>query len=613
MCGIAGSVGDTSSQKVTNMLKTLHHRGPDASRFERFGTTTLGMTRLAIIDVATGMQPVTDEAKTICVVFNGEIYNFEELRQDLLNGGHLFTSSGDSEVIAHLFERDGMDFVHLLRGMFAIAIWDQNSNELHLFRDRLGKKPLLYSHGKGEFLFASEARALLSAGVDRSPDLASIIEVAQFGYTNAPNTGFSAIKSVPPGSVLTYTQGEVKISRYWTPRSNLLNNLDEESALELLEDKLREAVRIRLVSERPLGSFLSGGIDSTLVTYYMTQLHSQRIDTFTIGFQDRRYDESRFASPIAKFLGTNHNELIVHPEPESWFNELSQVLDQPFADSSVLPTYLLSKYASKNIVVALGGDGGDEGFGGYRRYAAVPFLQHINLGLKILTPLHRALGFAANSTKNRNIKRLLNSLETAPSLSERYLRVMSLLYREDLQRLLPSIIGRNNYSREPILSVWPSDTNLSKANLLNRVDLETYLPGDLLYKADIASMANSIELRSPLLDHKIIEFGLSLPDNLRIRNGETKYLLRQLARNRVPKYLIDRPKMGFAIPRAQWLRTDLAPLAREMLTGNITKQRGWFDTDETIKIFDAHQQGRELDRIIWPLMIIEQWARTWLD
>lgn len=595
------------------MLKVMRHRGPDAWGQMNFGNVTLGMTRLSIIDLNTGMQPVTDESGDIGVVFNGEIYNFMELRSRLISEGHRLKSSGDSEVIAHLYERDGLSFIHSLRGMYAIAIWDSRKEMIHLIRDRVGKKPLLYSLKNKDFYFASEARALLSAGVRSDPDFSSLMEVAQFGYINAPNTGFESIKSVPPGSILSFSNGRIESTRYWSPNSSINNSLSELEALEQLDQLVTESVRLRLIAERPIGSFLSGGIDSTIVTSYMSQIHTETVKTYTIGFEDSHYDESRFARPIAEALGTDHHELVVRPEPGVWFEEITQILDQPFADSSVIPTYLLAKLASADIVVALGGDGGDEAFGGYTRYRAVPKLQGLNPLLTVLGPLTRNLAVNKSYIQNRSLKRLLGALNPHPNLLSRYTEIMSLIYRDELEELLPGIIKASSMRTAPIELAWNKFSGSHNGRKINLVDLETYLPGDLLFKADIATMANSLELRSPLLDHKVVEFGLSLPDDLRMRGGENKYLLRKLARTRISPGLIDRPKMGFAIPRASWLRGDLAPIAMDLLSGRRTIQRGWFDISHATRILQEHSKGIDRDRLIWPLMLIEQWARNWVD
>jgi asparagine synthase (glutamine-hydrolysing) len=613
MCGIAGAVGLSADSDVSRMLKVMHHRGPDASGQRNFGNVTLGMTRLSVIDLNTGMQPVTEESGDIGVVFNGEIYNFLELRSRLISEGHRFKSSGDSEVIAHLYERDGLSFIHSLRGMFAIAIWDSRKQVIHLIRDRLGKKPLLYSFRNQVFLFASEAKALLRAGISSDPNFSSIIEVAQFGYISSPNTGFEEIKSVSPGSIVSFSNGQIRSTKYWSPDSSINSSLSEQESLEKLDEVVAESVKLRLVADRPIGSFLSGGIDSTIVTSYMAQLHPETVKTYTIGFEDGNYDESRFARPIAQALGTDHHELIVRPDPGAWFSEITQILDQPFADSSVIPTYLLAKLASADIVVALGGDGGDEAFGGYTRYRAVPQLQRINPLLTYLGPLTRTLGLHDSKVSNRNLRRLLGALDAHPSLLSRYTKIMSLIYRDELENLLPNMIHSRSAESTPIGLSWSKYSGIPNERKLNLVDLETYLPGDLLYKADIATMANSLELRSPLLDHKVIEFGLSLPDHMRIRGRDNKYLLRKLAKTRISPELIDRPKMGFAIPRASWLRGKLAPVARELLSSQRTFQRGWFDTAETTRVLQEHANGMDRDRIIWPMMLIEQWARNWVD
>ena len=363
MCGIAGGVGTLAPRKevLDKQLTSMHHRGPDERGFYFQDGIALGICRLAIIDVGNGQQPVSNESGTIHLVFNGEIYKFSALRQTLASKGHLFRSNGDSEVLVHLYEEYGIEFVNHIIGMFAIALWDSRDGSLILIRDRMGKKPLWYSHNPdGTLLFASEVKGLIVAGIDRTLRPEVISEVMQLGYVNAPNSAYKGIHQLPPASIGVWRDGTWNISTYWSADFESENRVSYEDALEQTKFLIRQAVERRLISERPIGSFLSGGYDSTVVTAYMAQLMPGRIKTFSIGFDDARHDESAFARAVAKHIGTEHIEERLSPDPSLLLQQLSNTLDQPFADSSIIPTFMLAKFASQEVVVALGGDGGDE-------------------------------------------------------------------------------------------------------------------------------------------------------------------------------------------------------------------------------------------------------------
>jgi len=614
MCGIAGGVGGRApkSDGLTRQLDSIHHRGPDETGRYLSDGVALGIRRLAIIDVGTGQQPVSNEAKTIHLVFNGEIYNFKSLRDGLSAKGHHFASNGDSEVIVHLYEEYGIDFISKLAGMFAIAIWDSRDQSLFLIRDRMGKKPLWYAHqGDGTLVFGSEVKAIKAAGVETTLRKEAITEVMQFGYVNAPRSAYNEIAQVPPASYGIWRDGKWSTKKYWSPDFETVHDISYEDALDETKKLIRDAVERRLISERPLGSFLSGGFDSTIVTAYMTQLIPGKVKTFSIGFSDPRYDESTYARAVAKYLGTEHVEEKLTPDPALLLQQLSNTLDQPFADSSIIPTYMLSKFARQEVVVALGGDGGDEVFGGYDRYLAAPVMQQWNALLKIGAPLSAGLT-SSGAISNRKIKRILSQVQSHPSLAARYLSVLSLGQTSELKNL----VGHDFYSMAAsaeFVSHFGLPGVRDDLSRMIRSDFQWYLPGDLLVKADMATMANSLELRAPLLDHEVVEWATRLPSRYKIKGRETKHILKDIARSLVPSELIDRPKMGFAIPRADWLRTGLRTMAYDLLTDPTAQGRGWFNPAEVEKILSDHMSGQDRDALIWPMLMLELWARTWLD
>jgi asparagine synthase (glutamine-hydrolysing) len=437
-----------------------------------------------------------------------------------------------------------------------------------------------------------------------------VAEVMQYGYINAPHSAFNEITQVPPASVLTWQNGKTSTKKYWAPDFDTKVQISYEEALEVTKKFIEEAVSRRLISERPLGSFLSGGYDSTVVTAYMAKLMSEKVQTYSIGFHSPQFNEAHHAKQVANYLGANHHEEILSPDPGLVVEKISQVLDQPFADSSIVPTYLLAKFARENLIVALGGDGGDEVFGGYDRYLAAPALQKFN---PLLGIARSGLKFEGQQSfgNARKINRVGSQLSPKASLAARYSSILSLAQPADLSALInPSI--QTNAAEIAKLNQF-EDGKLSPFDRMIRSDLDSYLPGDLLVKVDIATMANSLELRSPLLDVNVIEWGVSLPRKYKIKGFETKHILKDVARSLVPANLIDRPKMGFSIPRAEWLRTEMKELVIDTLTDTTASQRGWLDPVQVKKVLDFHMSGHDNDNLIWPMLMLELWARTWLD
>ena len=613
MCGIVGGVGASapSALLLDAQLKSIEHRGPDDTGTFLNQGISLGMCRLAIVEIAAGKQPASDASELINIVWNGEIYNYRELRSELEQRGIHCRDSSESEVVINLYLEFGLDFINKLNGMFAIAIHDARDNSLHLIRDRMGKKPLWISQlTDGTLFFASEVRALMLARPDRTLRTEMVAEVMQYGYINSPNSAFNEISQVPPASVLTWRQGKAETKKYWEPDFETKVQISYEEALDVTKKLIEEAVSRRLISERPLGSFLSGGYDSTVVTAYMAKLMSEKVQTYSIGFHSAQFNEAHHAKQVANYLGTNHHEEILSPDPALVVEKISHVLDQPFADSSIVPTYLLDKFARENLIVALGGDGGDEVFGGYDRYLATPVMQKLNpfLGLA-----RGGLNFLGKQSlgNTRKINRVGSQLSPKDSLAARYSSILSLAQPHELTTLLSSNFQSN--TAEAVRENQFTSGKHSSFDRMIRSDLSAYLPGDLLVKVDIATMANSLELRSPLLDVNVVEWGVSLPRKYKIKGFETKHILKDVARSLVPAELIDRPKMGFGIPRAEWLRTGMREMVIDTLTDTTATQRGWFNSNEVKKVIDTHIAGEDKDNIIWPILMLELWARTWLD
>jgi asparagine synthase (glutamine-hydrolysing) len=613
MCGITGGIGPSapSKQLLDAQLISLKHRGPDDSGTYLGPGISLGMGRLAIVEIAAGKQPVSDASEQIHMVFNGEIYNYRDLRYELEQSGIHCRTSSESEVIINLYLKFGLDFIGKLNGMFAIAMHDARDNSLHLIRDRMGKKPLwICQLNDGTLYFASEVRALMLARPDRTLRTDMVAEVMQYGYINAPNSAFNEINQLPPASLLTWRGGKTTTSTYWAPDFDTKVNISYEEAFETTKELIEAAVSRRLISERPLGSFLSGGYDSTIVTAYMAKLMSEKVQTYSIGFHHAQYNEAHHAKQVANYLGTDHHEEILSPDPALVFEKIAHVLDQPLADSSIVPTYLLAKFARENLIVALGGDGGDEVFGGYDRYLATPILQGLNpvldvakFGLRLVDK--KVLG------SGRKINRASSQLNSKDSLAHRFSSIHSLAQPEDMAALLMPEIYSTTASDSFIRKF--NDGKISTFERMVRSDLSSYLPGDLLVKVDMATMANSLELRSPMLDVNVVEWAVSLPRKYKIKGFETKHILKDVARSLVPANLIDRPKMGFGIPRAEWLRTGMKEMVIDTLSDTTATKRGWFNTIEVKKVIDIHMAGADKDNVIWPMLMLELWARTWLD
>jgi len=614
MCGIAGGAGSLSPSKaqLASQLEQLAHRGPD-DKGSIFGQNySLGMCRLSINEFSNGCQPLSDEENLVHLVFNGEIYNYKNIFESLDNDLKKNYKRSEASIIIALYKQHGLNFVKFLDGMFAIALYDEKQKKLILARDRIGKKPLLYSKISNDTLvFASEAKALYKVLPNKTLNKKTIIDVMTFGYVPGPNSAIEEIKNIPPGCIGIYHNSKLEISKYWSFNFEINKKIKYEEAKSVTKELLVESVKKRLISERPVGSFLSGGIDSTVVTSLMAQMSKESVKTFSIGFNDKKYDESQYSRLIANEIGVSHKEKFIEPDPEIILEKLSFTLDLPFADSSIIPTYLLSKFASDNVVVVLGGDGGDEVFGGYDRYKFAPILQKLSPFMSTFTPL-RSFFSNYKFINNRRLKRLIDEMTPSKSLADKYLSIISLVKNSQISKVINS-----NYIYNDDLELFIEDFNSLdiKDDLVSMInsDFHYYLPNDLLVKADLASMAHGIELRSPFLDYKLIEWVNQIPTNFKIKNGKTKFILKDIASDLVPKHLIDRPKMGFAIPRAEWLRTGLKEMTNDLLRDNTAINRGWFNNSKVLQCLNLHQHGKDMDSVLWPMLMLELWARNWLD
>jgi asparagine synthase (glutamine-hydrolysing) len=608
------------ASEVHRMCEAIIHRGPDDEGIYARGSVGLGMRRLSIIDVAGGQQPIHNEDRSIWAVFNGEIYNFPELRAELEGRGHHFYTHSDTEVIVHLYEEMGADCVRKLRGMFAIALWDERREYFLLARDRLGKKPIHYALHKGRFLFGSEIKAILAAAPElATPNPEALLQYFYFGYVPDPLTAFVGIQKIPAGYLLEYVAGKVNTRRYWDiPSYGTAPAKSEEEYLETLESKLAEAVRIRLMSEVPLGALLSGGVDSSIVVALMARASGTPVKTFSIGFAEDRFNEGPYARIVAERFGTEHHEMVVDPNIEETIAYLSSMLEEPFGDSSMLPTYFVCRMARQEVTVALSGDGGDEMFAGYDRYAVAMQRRRFDgipqwAGRLYRQKVHQNLpaGFYG---KNLAWNASLN-------LRDRYLDSVTFLPARHRERSLFSkdFIAMADQLREPLRQFQkyydetPGDPD--EMSRLLYLDTKTYLVGDILTKVDRMSMATSLEVRVPMLDQEFVEWAAALPLEWKFRESTRKYLLKRLAeRLGIPAELLHRPKQGFQLPLEQWLRGELKQKFLAILTEPRSLQRGYLRPEAVRGLVDEHVRGRRnRSGVLWKMLILEWWHRNFLE
>ena len=637
MCGITGAIWTDPEKAIDaalldRMTDCLAHRGPDdrgtlrgefrrRPPYEPQPGVALGQRRLSIIDVAGGRQPISNEDETVWVVFNGEIYNFPALRKRLEGSGHKFKTHTDTETLVHLWEDEGLEgFGHLI-GMFALAIWDARERKLILARDRLGQKPLYYRREPARLLFASELKSILAVpGVPREIDRGSLDEYLTYQYVPHPNTIFAGINKLPPAHCAVFQDGMFDVRPYWRPDFTF-ERRRSPSDVEQVRDALTESVRLRMRSDVPLGAFLSGGVDSSLIAALMQQESDEPVKTFSIGFPQPEYDETAFARGVAAHLKTDHREFQVTPDAVQVLPKLIWHFDEPFADSSAIPTWYLAQQTKEHVTVALTGDGGDELFAGYQRYRAVRLAAAVDRLPKLLrwalaARFWQSLPSSSHQkSRLRRLKRFSEALSMAPA--RRYLdwigifneRRRAELYTEDALAALPGSDPAGFLTRAWAAS-GPRDALACAAN----ADLSTYLPCDLMTKVDIASMAHGLECRQPFLDHRLVELAIALPTSAKYSQGRGKRILRQAFGELLPASIWKRPKMGFGVPLDHWFRHELRDMTRDVLLDQQATDRGLFQRDAVEQLITEHDQ-RHFDHQarLWALLVLELWLREWVD
>jgi asparagine synthase (glutamine-hydrolysing) len=634
MCGIFGIINlidRTRPQRelLAAMGNVLTHRGPDDEGQYHGDGIALGMRRLSIIDLGGGHQPITNEDESVWVVCNGEIYNFNALRVELETKGHIFRCNSDTEVIVHLYEEKGVEFIQQLRGMFALALWDKSRERLIIARDRMGKKPLYIRQEPGRLLFASEIKSILQdRDIPRRVHLEALEEFLALGYVPAPNTLFEGIQKVLPGHYLLIEKGRVRDREYWDVDFDREEKHSEHDWIEIVREKLMESVRIRLVSDVPLGAFLSGGIDSSAIVAAMAQQTDRPVKTYSIGFEgkDSFYNELPYARVVADAFNTEHHEIIVRPEVSELLPKLIWFMDEPIADSAFVTTYLVSKLAADSVKVILSGVGGDELFGGYRRYLGDRVMPYY----KLLPAMFRKSWLPAllagvpqdRHSKWENYCRLANAFVRSAELSsaERYTSYVTLFSPEVRSILLKNCeptansMVANGWGDETLARYFEKCRGTDNLNRIIYVDLKTSLPDDLLLLTDKMTMAASIECRAPFVDHELVELASRIPSSLKVRGLSMKYLLKKAVEPWLPKEILQRKKRGFGAPMGAWLRDDLSSLVRNTLSASQVKKRGlldWSVIEKTILRHNAHQSD-ETDSLL-ALVNLELWCRIFLD
>lgn len=644
MCGICGilefgSDSVISEELLKKMCSVLEHRGPDDEGIyinkwnSPYSTTPsvnrdsplvgLGHRRLAVIDLKTGHQPMSNENQTVWIVQNGEIYNFGELRENLEKKGHKFKTNSDTEVIIHLYEDYGKDCVKYLRGMFAFAIWDGNRNRLLLARDRIGEKPVCYALTSDKIIFASEIKSILQVpDFKREVDFLAMHHYLTYQYVPSPFSIFKGINKLPAAHILVWEKGNLKVEQYWTLDYINKIKISENEAQEQIIQKLKETTQLRLISDVPLGAFLSGGIDSSAVVAMMSQLRSQPVKTFSIGFEEQDFSEIKYARMVAERYNTEHKEFIVKPpKVTEILPKLVWYYNEPFADSSAIPTYYVSKITREYVTVALNGDGGDENFAGYPRYQqrklVDTFVKFYTLCPEFFKK--RIRKFVANKSEESNfwkkVEWLIQTYRIAPE--RRYARFMT-VFPNDYKNSLYSVALQEELGKiDSIDLLVEAYEKIKASDFVEKIigsDIITYLPDCLCVKMDIASMANSLETRSPLLDYKFMEFTASLPSNFKLRGYITKYIFKKALEKYLPKKILYRKKMGFGIPFTHWFKDKLKNYVYETLLGEDARRRNYFNIEYVKQILDEHTSGK-IDHTtrIWALLNLELWHQIFID
>lgn len=637
MCGITGAVWyeprlAVTQEKLVRMTQVLTHRGPDSDGYYtsdlRFDVSTgsipgvvLGHRRLAVIDLESSRQPMANEDGSVQVLFNGEIYNFRELRHRLEANGHHFRSCGDTEVLVHLYEDEGVDFVRHLVGMFAIAVWDSHRRRVVLARDRIGQKPLVFHSEPGRLMFASELKSLLAADIPCELDPRALDEYLMYQYIPAPQTIVRGIQKLPPGHLAIYENDRLHIERYWQPDFGHEEQLEETECVERVSKLLSEAVRSQLVSDVPLGVFLSGGVDSSIVAAIARAHVAGPLRTFSVGFADPTYDEAAFARRVAQHLGIEHVELRIESQAEELIDQIVCIFDEPFGDSSALPTLCLANATREHVTVALSGDGGDELFAGYDRYRAMRLAARFErLPRRLRASLARTLGQLLPARGRQRhwanrFRRLARIVATSPD--RRYAETIS-IFTEEARAALYSTAFLGHLSdsdpSEHLSDAIALSEGRDLATSVSLADFITYLPGDICHKIDIATMAHGLECRQPMLDHRLVEFAIAMPAKFKLHSGRGKWILHRAFAGLLPREVFQRSKRGFGVPLDEWIRGPLREMLRDTLISTTAKSRGYFDVDEVERLLTEHESRRhDHSHRLWLLLMLELWHRRWLD
>lgn len=636
MCGITGAIWTREDlaiapETLEKMTTAIRHRGPDdageyrnelatRSQYGPVPGIALGFRRLSIIDLAGGHQPMSNEDGSVWIVFNGEIYNYPALRRRLEGNGHQFKTDSDTETIVHLYEDLGPECLTHLEGMFALAIWDAKHKRLMLARDRLGKKPLFYRYEPGRLIFGSELKCLMAvSGIAREVDPNALDAYLTYQYVPHPQCILKGFNKLPPATYALFDGEQLKQQTYWYPDFSREIKISEADAIARTRELVTNAVRMRMRSDVPLGTFLSGGVDSSIVAAVMQNLSERPVKTFTIGFPAKDYDETEFAREVARHLNTEHHESIVEPKALEILPKLAEHYDEPFADSSALPTWRLSELTRQHVTVALSGDGGDELFAGYERYSAVRLARSIDrwgiLKWFLAHPMwQRVPSSGTQRSRLRQFKRFSESLGQSPV--RRYLEWMSIFNEGRRVDLYTDEFISQLSGPEPgqfLTRAWQRAGSRDPVQAASLADLTTYLPCALMTKVDIASMANSLEVRCPFLDHPLVEFAASLPLALKLRFGKSKRLLQLAFGDMLPKRVFTRRKMGFGVPLAHWFRGELKPLLHEVLGAPRSVAHGWLRLESIARLRQEHETGKfDHSARLWSLLMLEMWLRRWL-
>ena len=627
MCGICGKLNVSTQPVKVNLLRRmtrlLEHRGPDDEGFHFYrpggpGQPSLGLghRRLSIIDLSTnGKQPLSNEDGTVWVILNGEIYNFQELRKELEEKGHHFRSNSDTEILVHLYEEENKAarFLSRLRGMFAFAVWDESKHRLLLARDRTGEKPLFYSPLNGGLVFSSTLESLLSdPEIPREPNWDALGHYIRYMCVPSPRTAFKEVWKLPPGHFLSWERGEIRTERYWNLLYSPKVNIGEREAAEELLSLLKEAVRLRLISDVPLGAFLSGGIDSAAVVALMAEIHASSIKTFSIGFEDSAYDERPQARLVAERFGTEHHEFVVYPNAVEVLPDLVRHFGEPFADSSALPTYYLSKLTRGQVTVALSGDGGDEAFGGYDRYIAMGLSEKLRAfpgGRTLAGALTRLFsGGGGPRTRAARLTRFCTSVASFPDPASRYAWLLS-GFQEDVREVLTRPSAEND-EPDPVVRLMTEEVeSLGPVEAAIRSDFYFYLPEDLLVKLDVASMAHALEARCPFLDHHVLEFTARLPLKFKVDGKISKALLKKhILKDLLPNAILNQKKHGFGVPLGRWFTSDLRPFFEDTLLEGQASEI--IRPEFAQNIYDDHiSGGNDHGSRLWMLLCLALWYR----